>query len=112
MTAGDPEFCKSCQAILNKNSKLTPIEGQENTYNWVCEFCNTSNEVCLDAEEIPKSLAVNYLIEPAPQVVHEEKAEVEVTKKVEDQTSVIFCLDTSGSMSLTSGGARRMACMQ
>ena len=63
MTAGDPEICKCCQAVLNKNSKLTLVEGQDDTYNWICEFCNTNNEVCLDEDEIPKASAVNYLVE-------------------------------------------------
>jgi len=98
MAAGDPESCKSCSAILNKNSKLVPVEGQESTYTWVCEFCNTSNEVCLDAEEIPKSLAVNYLVEPAPQVETEEEKTTDTDKKVEKDISVVFCLDVSGSM--------------
>ena len=54
MTAGDPEMCSACQAILNMQSKLTAIKEQEDTYEWICEFCNTKNEVCLDMEEIPK----------------------------------------------------------
>ena len=95
MTAGDPEFCKSCQAILNKNSKLVAVVGKEDTYCWVCEFCHTKNEVCLDAEEIPKNNEVNYLVEAAAQVQD---------KKVggaDQDISVVFCLDISGSMCVT-----------
>jgi hypothetical protein len=34
----------------------------------VCEFCHHQNNVFLDEEEIPKSLAVSYIVEAAAQV--------------------------------------------
>jgi len=41
---------------------------------WKCEFCNHANEVLLDAEEIPKTEAVNYLVEAAAQVEDKKMA--------------------------------------
>ena len=35
---------------------------------WVCEFCNSKNEVSIEDEEKPKSKEVNYIIEAAAQV--------------------------------------------
>ena len=95
MTAGDPELCTDCQAILNKDSKLSPMKDKEDTYEWICEFCNKKNEVCLDSEEIPKANVVNYLVEAAAQVQD---------KKIggaEQDISVVFCIDISGSMCVT-----------
>ena len=30
---------------------------------WTCEFCNEKNLINLEPEEIPKSEAINYIIE-------------------------------------------------
>jgi hypothetical protein len=87
LATGDPEVCKQCNAILNLDSKIVTVE---NNQVWNCEFCNTANEVMLDDEELPKNSTVNYLVEAA--------AQVEDKKLGGQDISVIFCLDTSGSM--------------
>lgn len=75
MATGDPEFCKECNAVFNKDSKTTPLIGQDGDQNWKCEFCNTGNKVCFEEEELPKSSTVNYLLEAAAQVADKKLGE-------------------------------------
>jgi len=57
-------FCTSCDAIFNLHSKIEENK-QEGQQIWTCEFCNNKNKVSLEPEEIPKTEAVNYIIEAA-----------------------------------------------
>lgn len=104
--AGDPESCSTCQAVLSKDSNLVEVEGKPDTYNWQCEFCFTTNEVTLDQGEIPSESTVNYLVEAAAQL--EDKKDDDVAMTNEDETSVIFCVDISGSMSWGAGKSSRI----
>jgi len=90
VASGDPELCKACQAVFNKDSVLKPIMGKEDQV-WLCEFCNTENTVFIDQEEIPKALEVNYLVEAAAQVMDKKLGGSQ-------DISNIFCMDISGSM--------------
>ncbi len=67
---GDPIFCKNCNAVFNKHSQIT--EEAKGEQIWTCEFCNSTNEVQIEAEETPKSTAVNYIVEAAAQVNDKE----------------------------------------
>ena len=42
---------------------------------WICEFCGERNEVNIDDEEIPKTEAINYILEAAP--IEEKKGSEE-----------------------------------
>ena len=90
MATGDPVFCKTCQAVFNKYSKTEEVK--ETGQIWSCEFCLAKNEVNIEPEECPKTEAVNYILEAAAQVI-DKKAE----GKPQD-ISVVFCVDISGSM--------------
>jgi hypothetical protein len=90
LATGDPELCKSCKAVFNKDSKIVIVGNQQ---VWNCEFCNQTNDVSLEDEEIPKSNIINFLVEAA--------AQVEDKKLAGQDISVIFCLDVSGSMCVT-----------
>ena len=83
--------------MYSKLSELTEEEKKsqelEDEKVWVCEFCNTRNIVNLMEEEIPKKDAVNYILENA-------KAE-ENKKRSEEEISIVFCVDISGSMGVT-----------
>lgn len=65
----------------------------------------------IEAEEIPTTDAVNYIIEAAPPKV--EKEEKKTEEKATTQTTeghdvtVIFCIDISGSM-----GGNRLNCVK
>jgi len=98
--AGDATFCQKCKAIFNMYSKLqAPTEEEikqhdlEDDKVWICEFCSHRNIVNLLDQEIPKKDAVNYILENA-------KAE-ENKKKSEEEISIVFCVDISGSMGVT-----------
>ena len=90
LATGDPELCKSCKAVFNKDSTIVIVGNQQ---VWNCEFCNQANDVSLEDEEIPKSNIINFLVEAA--------AQVEDKKLAGQDISVIFCLDVSGSMCVT-----------
>lgn len=90
VATGDPVFCEACKAVFNKDSKLSQELGQQ---IWSCEFCCKKNEVNIDDEEIPTSDAVNFILE-APAAVGDKK----VQKGEKSDISVVFCIDTSGSM--------------
>ncbi|GFN75620.1 circularly permutated ras protein 1 [Plakobranchus ocellatus] len=91
MFAGDPVPCPSCSAILSHISKL---EGQESKV-WQCEFCGKNVPVDLELEEIPGTEDVTYLLAPAPFTASTSMAGL-------DRSLVVFCVDTSGSMCVTS----------
>jgi len=90
LATGDPELCKSCKAVFNKDSTIVIVGNQQ---VWNCEFCNQANDVSLEDEEVPKSNIINFLVEAA--------AQVEDKKLAGQDISVIFCLDVSGSMCVT-----------
>lgn len=64
IATGDPNQCESCKAYFNNHSKLVGEESGKQ--KWVCEFCNHTNFVQLEEEELPKSEATNYILEAAP----------------------------------------------
>ena len=82
--------CKKCQAYLNKHSNL--VESKEkDKFDWKCEFCSEMNEgLAINKKDIPINDAVDNCLE----------APLEMEKKtVEDNdSSLIFCFDISGSM--------------
>jgi len=57
---------------------------------WRCEFCDEVNIVDLDIEEMPVADTVDYLLEHPPEVDEDG-----------DTSNVIFCIDISGSMCVT-----------
>lgn len=87
--AGDCLACKDCQVIFNSNSKITMSVGAQPI--WECEFCQAINEVQLDDEEIPTVDVYDYILSPA---VHNSQSNQDST--------IIFVLDISGSMCTTS----------
>ena len=124
LAAGDAIFCMNCKSVFNKYSRLCDPsdekalkahmkedakEEEDNMGNkleqinedpevvdegeqiWLCEFCYTKNIVIVEKEEIPTEESVNYVLE----VNEEQKA------KSQSDVSVIFCLDISGSMWVT-----------
>ena len=82
--------CKKCQAYLNKHSNL--VESKEKgKLDWKCEFCSEMNEgLAINKKDIPINDAVDNCIEPPLEM---EKKTVE-----DNDSSLIFCFDISGSM--------------
>ena len=94
MATGDPLKCNSCEAILNKFSIVKPDE-EKCKYSWICEFCGEINHVHLEEGEFPKKETSTYVLEK------NDKPLPDVVKSLDDIT-VIFCIDVSGSMDMTS----------
>ncbi|CAG2197276.1 unnamed protein product [Mytilus edulis] len=91
MFTGDPSYCQDCKAILSHVSKITKDNEQQ---VWTCEFCNKVNEVDIMEEEIPKERDVTFMLEPALSTTTAGPSGT-------DESLVIFCIDTSGSMCVT-----------
>lgn len=91
MHAGDPQVCESCSAILSKISKIT-TEGEEKF--WDCEFCDHRNSIDLEEEEIPTEEDVTFMLEPALSTTASGPSGM-------DEALVVFCVDISGSMCVT-----------
>jgi hypothetical protein len=93
IASGDPVFCQNCQAAFSMFSKIEDTKDNEGNAQqvWSCEFCSFRNDVCFEEEELPKSQAINYILEAAAQVND---------KKLmgKQEISVVFCIDISGSM--------------
>lgn len=117
LASGDPVFCDNCKAAFNMyskigqqlaavqehsdedaeehdNSQAAQAAAQADGQVWVCEFCSHSNAVVIDSEEVPDKDAINYVIEGGEDV----KAEEEDKQDKQDHSSLIFCIDISGSM--------------
>jgi len=89
VVTGDPLFCKNCRALFN-NKSVT--ESKEDDLFWSCEFCGEKQEIFIEDEEIPKSSSCDYVIDACNIKPTSDSAE----------TTIIFVLDISGSMCVTS----------
>ena len=94
----NPIRCKKCSAILNIYSNLNLIENDE--YKWECEFCKQINIIKIKKDSIPLNKNIDYILqEPiiekkTPETIKNEEKKVNLN----DDTSLIFCFDVSGSM--------------
>jgi hypothetical protein len=48
--------------VFNKHSKIEENKEHEEQ-KWICEFCNHTNAISLEPEELPKTETVNYILE-------------------------------------------------
>lgn len=60
---------------------------------WVCEFCGGRNKLRVEREEIPKTEDQVYIVQSSDQIIQSKQSESDI--------SVVFCIDNSGSMSVT-----------
>lgn len=104
MFAGDPIYCKKCEAILSSLSKESiNIDEVSKTKTWICEFCYESNdisELISSLDEIPKNDNTTFLLEAATASSAQiaDKNLVENKNLSEDNSYLTFCIDISGSM--------------
>ena len=90
-----PIKCSKCNAIVNMYSNLNLIENDK--YKWECEFCKKVNEIILNKDSIPITKSIDYIIEQPKEIETPKIGEKKVN--LDDDTSLIFCFDISGSMS-------------
>lgn len=85
---------------LNKHSQISTKEETDECV-WNCEFCNAETVLPnnFTVNELPKTEVVTYcLTKPEEQKVEETKQEQKKIDTVNEEGSIIFCLDISGSM--------------
>ena len=90
-----PIKCSKCNAVLNMFSNINLIENDK--YKWECEFCKNVNQIELNKDSIPLTKAIDYIIEKPKEIETPKIGEKKVN--LDDDTSLIFCFDISGSMS-------------
>ena len=90
-----PIKCSKCNAVLNMFSNINLIENDK--YKWECEFCKKINEIELNKDSIPLTKNIDYIIEQPKEI--ETPKIGEKKSNLDDDTSLIFCFDISGSMS-------------
>ena len=90
-----PIKCSKCNAVLNMFSNINLIENDK--YKWECEFCQKVNQIELNKDSIPLTKAIDYIIEKPKEIETPKIGEKKVN--LDDDTSLIFCFDISGSMS-------------
>ncbi len=64
----------------------------------MCEFCGTKNEVDVVSEEIPTTGETTYLLTPP---ITTKGVELATSTVGMEDTLLVFCIDTSGSMCVT-----------
>lgn len=90
--AGDAIICSQCSSVLSKYSKILDIKDNRKKI-WKCEFCSFENKIFVQIDEIPNQEEITYLIE-SNHKVSQNNSDL-------DSTYVIYCIDISGSMSVT-----------
>ena len=63
---------------------------------WICEFCSTKNTIEIEVGEIPKEGDILYLQQPQHSTKHDS-----LVSGITKDSIVVFCVDTSGSMGVT-----------
>ena len=101
IATGDPVRCERCLSYLTKESKY-----DSHTRTWVCEFCNYPNILKLDEDELPHNSITTY-VDPN----QEEPGIMANLAQNSSDNTVIFCIDVSGSMSLTNDCTTRLKYM-
>lgn len=86
---GDATICTNCTAAMTVISKYDKVN-----HIWRCEYCQHENKVELEDEEIPKSESIDYVI---PTI-----GEGAGSRKSENSDIIVFCIDISNSMCITS----------
>ena len=94
----NPIRCKKCTAVLNIYSNLNLLENDE--YKWECEFCKQINIIKIKKDSIPLNKNIDYILqEPVMEIKTPENVQNEEKKvNLNDDTSLIFSFDISGSM--------------
>ncbi|CAH1791039.1 unnamed protein product [Owenia fusiformis] len=86
---GDPMNCGKCGIVM---SHLSSLQERNGKVLWQCEFCDYNNiDIDIDANEMPTHPDVDYIIS-SPDVTAQE---------VTGQGILVYCVDVSGSMCMS-----------
>lgn len=125
LATGDATECERCAAVLSSVSILKEpssddSEGDDGaTHLWKCEFCGLLNRLELDEMEVPKAAQLDYLVDTTGEDdagaaggllggkdsggAADERAKMKSSGGVAPmgEEAVVFCVDVSGSMCVT-----------
>jgi hypothetical protein len=102
--SAQPKSTPSASAVSDLDlSKLSLEDGDR---LWICEFCEHTNVISqLQDGEIPTKASVDYVLEPAPAAAAAADGKDKDAKagggSGVDESVVVFCIDVSGSMCVT-----------
>lgn len=94
-----PPICTKLETIFETaEADLKEVDpaDQEPCLYWACNFCGAQNRgEMMDMGEVPTADCVDYLIDPPPVL------ESSSSSSSSDDPNVVFCIDISGSMCVT-----------
>ncbi|XP_065181174.1 circularly permutated Ras protein 1-like [Sycon ciliatum] len=94
MATGDAVRCSGCYAVLSAMSAVKTVDGRDTSASvWTCEFCNVQNKVDVAPEEVPTTPSCDYMLH--------SPAAAAATKPSNRDGLVVYCMDVSGSMCVT-----------
>jgi len=120
LMTGDPIRCKQCRALLcqsdapclkrkeeEKKEGDEEEEEEDTTRVWTCRYCGCVQDIEVDDAEIPKSNVSEYVVVPGSEpdskaAAGDAAATAAATTADDDDCYVVFCVDVSGSMTMTS----------
>ncbi|KAJ8032397.1 Circularly permutated Ras protein 1 [Holothuria leucospilota] len=82
---GKPIICERCSAMLSHVSNV--VEDDRGIF-WKCEYCDLGNILSQTDADLPRHEDMTYVLSPG--------------SESGDDTAIIFCVDISGSMAVTS----------
>lgn len=80
------------QKIEPKKGTIPASDIKSHESIWVCEFCSLHNKISIEAEELPKTDDLFYMLQSATQ------QQMQTTTPTDEDITLIFCIDFSGSM--------------
>lgn len=108
LATGDPVRCKQCSAVFcaSDGPSLVKVEKDgEEVREWTCKYCGCKQEIDIDDAEIPTSNVSEYVLAPSADPERAEGADSAAAAAGapadSDDAYVVFCVDVSGSMSVT-----------
>jgi len=108
LATGDPVRCEKCGAIFCASDapSLTKADDDDSARCWTCKYCGTKQQIEIEDAEIPQTNVSEYVIVPgaeqAPAEAAAAAADGAAAAAPDDDCYVVFCVDVSGSMNMTS----------
>ncbi len=84
-------ICTNCDAVLSHISLVSSVSSFNGKQTWACDFCKFENQIKLNSGKVDENEESAYLLEKKAEVFADEN----------DTKYLIYCIDISGSMNIT-----------